>query len=133
MLWLLITDSILALLLSLLPVPLALANWSHDAIWGFCSALLGSWFMIGSFMAARGAIRERGAGQLVNVPGITPLFYVIFVVSVVLGIALWLSVLRLVVQPGQALYVLGLILLLASAAVEFLFFIGLMAQRARRE
>ncbi len=131
-LWLLIADSLLALLLSLLPVPLALANWSHGIIWGFCSALLGSWFIVGCLLAARAEVRDRAAGQLVSVPVITPVFYVIFLVSLALGIALWLSVFGLVVQRGQALYVLGLIALLASAAVEFLFFIGLMAQRARQ-
>jgi hypothetical protein len=34
-------------------------------------------------------------------------------------------------RPGQAAFVLGLIPLLAFAAVEFLFFIGLMSQRGR--
>jgi hypothetical protein len=32
---------------------------------------------------------------------------------------------------GQALYVVGLMVLLAIAAVEFVFFIGLMLQRGR--
>jgi hypothetical protein len=130
-LWLLIADSLLALLLSLLPVPLALASWSDDVLWGFCSALLGSWFIIGALLAVRAEIRERSAGRSVTVPVITPVFNVIFLVSLVLGVALWLSVFGLV-QGGQALYVLGLIALLASAGVEFCFFIGLMAQQARQ-
>ena len=46
-LWFLIGDSFLVLFFSLLPFPLALANWSYDALWGLCNALLGSWFIIG--------------------------------------------------------------------------------------
>jgi hypothetical protein len=41
-LWLLIGDSLLVLFFSLLPFPLAIANWSNDALWGVCNALLGS-------------------------------------------------------------------------------------------
>ena len=50
------------------------------------------------------------------------------VVALAMGIALWLSVWEIVVPLGQGMYVLGLIVLLAFAAVEFLFFIGLMSQ-----
>jgi len=45
-----------------------------------------------------------------------------------MGVALWLSVFDFVVPRGQGSYVVGLIVLLAFAAVEFLFFIGLMSQ-----
>jgi hypothetical protein len=38
----------------------------------------------------------------------------------------------LIVRRGQAVFVLGLIMLLAFAALEFLFFIGLMSQQGRR-
>jgi hypothetical protein len=48
-----------------------------------------------------------------------------------MGIALWLSALDLLVARGQAAYVLGLIALLAFAAVEFLFFIGLLSRQGR--
>ena len=58
-LWFLIGDSFLVLFFSLLPFPLALANWSHDAIWGYCNALLGSWFIIGNLLALRGERRDR--------------------------------------------------------------------------
>jgi len=50
-----------------------------------------------------------------------------------MGIALWLSVWNLIVPRGQAVYVLGLIALLAFAAVEFLFFIGLMSREGREQ
>ena len=45
-----------------------------------------------------------------------------------MGIAMWLSVWDLVVPLGQAMFVLGLIVLLAFAAVEFLFFIVVMSE-----
>jgi hypothetical protein len=50
-----------------------------------------------------------------------------------MGIFLWLSVWDLVFARGQALYVLGLMVLLAFAAVEFLFFIGLVLQQGQEE
>jgi hypothetical protein len=128
-LWLLIGDSFLVLFFSLLPFPLAIANWSNDALWGFCNALLGSWFIIGNLLALRGERRDRLAQQLITVPVITPIFYGVVVVAFAMGIALWLSALDLLVPRGQAIYVLGLIALLAFAAVEFLFFIGLVSRR----
>ena len=45
-----------------------------------------------------------------------------------MGIALWLSVWHLVLPIGQAMFVLGLMVLVAFAAVEFLFFIVVMSQ-----
>jgi hypothetical protein len=129
-LWLLIGDSLLVLFFSLLPFPLALANWSHDALWGFCNALLGSWFIVGDLLALRGERRDRAAQQLLTVPVITPILYVVVIVALVMGIALWLSALDLLVARGQAIYVLGLIALLAFAAMEFLFFIGLVSLRS---
>ena len=65
MLGLLIGDSFLVLFLALLPVPLALANWSLDAIWALGSALLGSWFLLGGLLALRGEFRDRKA-QLID-------------------------------------------------------------------
>ena len=38
--WFLLGDSFLVLFFSLIPLPLALANWSGDALWGLCNALL---------------------------------------------------------------------------------------------
>jgi hypothetical protein len=127
-LWLLIGDSLLVLFFSLLPFPLAIANWSHDVLWGFCNTLLGSWFIVGNLLALRGERRDRAAQQLITVPVITPIFYVVVIVALVMGIALWLSALDLLISRGQAVYVLGLIVLLAFAAVEFLFFIGLVSR-----
>ena len=133
MLGLLIGDSFLVLFLSLLPVPLALANWSLDTIWALCSALLGSWFLLGSLLAMRGEFRDRKAQQSITNPVIAPVRYGIYVVALVMGIFLWLSVWDLVFAGGQALYVLALMVLLAFAAVEFLFFIGLVLQQGQEE
>ena len=133
MLALLIGDSFIVLFLALLPVPLALAGWSTDAIWGLCSALLGSWFLLGGLMALRGEFLDRGTQQPVTNPVTAPIRYSIYVVALAMGIILWLSVWDLVFASGQALYVLGLMVLLAFAAVEFLFFIGLVLQQRTKE
>jgi hypothetical protein len=130
-LWFLIGDSFLVLFFSLLPFPLALANWSQDALWGLCNALLGSWFIVGDVLALRGERRDRVAQQLVTVAVITPILYVMSIGALAMGIALWLSAWDFLVPRGQAVYVLGLIALLAFAALEFLFFIGLVSRQGR--
>ena len=130
---LLIGDSFIVLFLALLPVPLALANWSLDQVWGLCSALLGSWFLLGDLLALRGEVRDRKARQSIVNPVSTPVRYAIYAVALVTGIVLWLSVLGLGFARGQAIYVLGLMVLLAFAAVEFLFFIGLVLQQGQEQ
>jgi hypothetical protein len=132
-LWLLIGDSFLTCLFSLLPFPLVLADWSQDAIWGLCNALLGSWYIVGNLLALQGERKEHVSQQLTTVPVITPIFRAIFVIAFAMGIALWMSAWDLVVPRGQAMYVFGLIVLLAFAAVEFVFFIGLMSQQSGKE
>jgi hypothetical protein len=52
-----------------------------------------------------------------------------YVMALVMGSVLWLSVWNVGVSRGQAIYVSGLIVLLAFAALEFMYFLGLMAQR----
>lgn len=131
MLRLLIGDSLIVLFLALLPVPLSLANWTPDAIWRFCSALLGSWFLIGDFLAVRGELRDRAEGQEGANPLNAPIRYGIYLVALLTGVLLWLSVFGALIPAGQALYVLGLMVLLAIAAVEFVFFIGLTLQQGR--
>jgi hypothetical protein len=79
-------------------------------------------------LAFLGAHRDRASRQTTNVRIITPLLYTISVVAAVMGIALWLSAFDFVVRRGQAVFVLGLLMLLVFAALEFLFFIGLMSQ-----
>lgn len=126
-LWFLIGDSLLVLLFALLPFPLHLWTWSSGAVWGLCSALLGSWFLLGNMLQIRGERQDRAAEELVTVPVITTLFHVSVVVALAMGLALWFSVFDILVPRGQAIYVLGLITLVVFAAVEFLFFIGLMS------
>jgi sterol desaturase/sphingolipid hydroxylase (fatty acid hydroxylase superfamily) len=82
-------------------------------------------------LALRGERRDRVARQLITVPVITPVLYAVSIVAVAMSIALWLSAWDVLVTRGQAVYVLGLIVLLAFAAVEFLFFIGLMSRQGR--
>lgn len=125
-LWFLILDGFLVVFFALVPVPMTLAQLSQDLIWGICSALLGTWFVLGAVLAWAGDIRDRRAGRSVKVPVITPILYCVMAVTPLLGIVLWLSVWD-VVPRGQAIYISGLIALLAVAAVEFLFFIGIAA------
>jgi hypothetical protein len=127
--WLLLGDSFLVTIFALLPVPLALANWSPEAVWGLCNALLGSLFIVVDLLVLQGERRDRATRQHVTVPVITPLLIIMSIVAFVMGLALWLSALDLIVGRGQAVYVLGLILMIAFAALEFLFFIGLMARQ----
>lgn len=124
-LWLLVGDSFAVLFFALAPVPMALAGWTDDAVWGLCNAALGTWFVVANLLALRGERRERAARQLVRVPVITTLFQAVFVVALLMAAALWLGALDIVVARGQAVYVLGLMALLAFAALEFLFFIAL--------
>ena len=131
-LWFLIIDSFLVVFFALLPVPLALAEWSEDSLWSLCSALLGTWFFVGFAMALLGEFRDRAARRRITIPVITPILYGVEMLAPLLGIALWLSVWDLVPR-GQAVYVAGLITLLAFAAVEFLFFIGITARQGRED
>jgi len=76
---------------------------------------------------AIGALKGKG-----DVPVITPvLFGMSAAIAPLMGVALWLSVFNCIVRRGQAIFVLGLLMLLMYAAIEFLFFIGLMSQQAR--
>lgn len=130
-LWFLVGDSFLTLFFALLPLPMTLAGWSPDLIWGLCSALLGTWFLVGCTLALRGERRDRVAQRWIAVPVITPILYVIYVVAFVMGIVLWLNVWEILVPRGKAIFVLGLIVLLAFAAVEFMYFLGLMSAQDR--
>jgi hypothetical protein len=129
--WFLLGDSFLVLFFSLLPVPLSLASWSQDAVWGLCNALLGSWFIVADLLAFLGAHRDRASRQATTVRIITPVLYSISVIALAMGVALWLSAFDFIVRRGQAVFVLGLLMLLVFAALEFLFFIGLMSQRGQ--
>jgi len=132
-LWFLIGDSFLVVFFALLPPPLTLLNMPPDVMWGICSALLGSWFIIGDLLALWGERRDRSAQKWINIPVVTPILYAVYVLALAMGILLWLSVFDLVVPRGQAIYVIGLIVMLAFAAVEFMFFIGLMSHEDKSQ
>lgn len=123
-LWFLIGDSFLVVLFALLPAPMLLAGWPEATIWTVCSALLGVWFIVANLIALRGELRDRRSGQLDIIPFVTPILYGLSVLAVLVGAALWLSVFDLLVPRGQAIYVVGLLMLLALAALEFMFFVG---------
>ena len=129
--WFLLGDSFLVLFFSLLPVPLALANWSQDAVWGLCNALLGSWFIVADVLAFLGERKDRMLHKAAIVPVITPVLFGMSVIAPLMAVALWLSAFDCIVRRGQAIFVLGLIMLLMFAALEFLFFIGLPSQEIR--
>jgi hypothetical protein len=132
-LWFLLGDSFLVLFFSLLPLPLALANWSPDALWGLCNALLGSYFIVADLLAFLGERRDRALRQQTTVRVVTPILIGLSIVALVMGVVLWLSACDFIVRRGQAVFVLGLIMLLAFATLEFLFFIGLMSQQGRSQ
>jgi hypothetical protein len=123
MLGLLIGDSFLVLFLALLPILLVLGGWSQESTWGFCSAALGIWFILGDVLALRGESRDKREQQSATNPFKKSARYLIYVVALMMGAVLLLSAWNVVFASGQALYVLGLMVLLALAAVEFLFFI----------
>jgi hypothetical protein len=129
-LWFFLSDSFLVLFFSLLPLPL---TWSADAVWGLCNALLGSWFIVGNVLALLGERRDRALNQPTTVPVITPMLIGLCIVALAMGVALWLSACDFIVRRGQAIFVLGLMVLLLFAALEFLFFIGLMSQQDRNQ
>jgi|GEM_PF-563869 len=123
-LWFLIGDSFLVVLFALLPAPMLLAGWSEPTIWTVCSALLGVWFIVANLVALRGELRDKKHGQLDVIPFVTPMLYGLSALAVLIGVALWLSVFDVIVPRGQAIYVTGLLMLLALAALEFMFFVG---------
>lgn len=132
-LWFLIGDSFLVLFFALFPLPLSLAGWSPDTIWGVSSALLGSWFLLGFFLSLRGEYRDRAMQRRNANRFMAHLLPVLNVLAMVMGVALWLSVGNLLIARGQAMFVTGLIVLLGFAAAEFMYFIGLMAPQKQEE
>lgn len=130
-LWFLIGDSFLVVLFALLPVPLMLIGLAADHLWAGVSALLGTWFFIAIAIALRGEVRDRRNGSTRAVSFVTPFLGVLSIVAAAMGIALWLSTLGIAVPRSQAIYVFGLLLLLAIAALEFMFFIGRAAMDGR--
>lgn len=122
-LWFLIGDSFLVIFFSLLPVPLMLAGLTHDQLWATSSVLFGAWFFLATGIALFGEVKDRRAGRSSAVTFVTTMLNVLSVPAVLMGIALWLSAAG-VLPRGQAIYVFGLLLLLATGALEFMFFVA---------
>ena len=120
----------LVLFFALLPIPMAIADWSDATVWTVCSPILGSWFIVGDILALPGERKDRVTRRLTTAPLFTPVMYGVYVVALAMGIVLWLSAFDIAGTRGQALYVVGLMVLLAFAAVEFLFFIGVMSRES---
>ena len=96
------------------------------------TALLGSWFVVGDVLAFLGERKGRVLRQVTIVPVITRLLYgMSAAIAPLMAVALWLSAFDCIVRRGQTIFVLGLVVLLMYAAVEFLFFIDLMSQQDR--
>ena len=121
------------MLFSLLPIPMVMAGWNASLVWGICSAAMGTWFIGANVLYLAGDAKDRAANKLVTVPVITPIFQVMMIVSFLMGAILWLSAFEVIVPRSQATYVFGLITLLVFAAVEFLFFIGVISKQQSDE
>lgn len=122
-LWFLIIDSFLVVFLSFIPIALHLATVSTDLIWAVCSVLLAAWFIFGNLVVFQGERRKRVLKQA-KTTITASLFKIITVIALIIALCLVLSAFDFLVPRGQAIYVGGLLALLAFAAVEFLFFIG---------
>lgn len=123
-LWFFVGDSFLVVMFSLLPIPLLLMGFADDLIWGICNALLGTWLIAATIIALRGEFNDHKRGRLVTIPIVSSVLNALSVFTLLLAAALWLSVFDVLGMRGQAIYVLGLLLLLAFAGLEFMFFIG---------
>lgn len=129
----LVVDSFMVVFLALLPFPLVLFGGSEEFIWSSCSALLGAWFLLGFALAVIGERRGRARGEhKVAIPVVTPMLYAVGILGPPAGIGLLLSASGLL-PGGQAVFVAGLMLLLAFAAVEFLFLIAVSARQGRAD
>ena len=88
--------------------------------------------MNGDVLAFLGERKDRMLCQVTIVPVITPILIgMSAAIAPLMAVALWLSVFDCIMRRGQAIVVLGLLMLLMYAAIEFLFFIGLMSQQER--
>lgn len=123
-LWFLIIDSFLVVFLSFLPVLLFLGGVAEEMIWAICSIMLGAWFVLGNFLGFRDNRRRHVIKRVSRVPLIAFLFNIVMVVALIVAACLWLSAFDVLIPRGQAVYVGGLVVLMAFAVIEFLFFIG---------
>jgi hypothetical protein len=81
----------------------------------------------------RGEFKDRAEQQSRPNPLNAPVRFGIYLAALVMGIVLWLSAIGALARAGQALYVLGLMVLLGIAAIEFVFFVGLMLHQGMED
>jgi hypothetical protein len=77
-----------------------------------------------TIIALRGEVLDHQRGQLVTVPIVTGALNALSAITLLLAAGLLLSVFDVLGMRGQAIYVLGLMIMLAFAGLEFMFFIG---------
>jgi hypothetical protein len=123
----LIANSLLVVLFSLLPIPLFLWGLPEHVIWTICSPLMAAYFLGGGAIALQSV--RRHPREFEQVRPIFPWLYRIQWTSVpvaaLMAMVLLLSAADVLVPRGQALYVLGLLVLLLFAGNQFVFFVVL--------
>ena len=120
----LITNTLLVVLLSLLPIPLLLWGLSEGAIWSVCSLSMAAWFLGGDLVAIRFTRRYRQEFAIRRVPSWYSFTqWAQLPVAALMAIVLLLSAAELLIPRGQAPYVLGLIVLLTFAGIQFTYFV----------
>jgi hypothetical protein len=120
----LISNSLLVVAFSLLPIPLLLWGLSESTIWALCSPLMAVWFIGGDVAIIRWTRHNEASFDRMGYP---LWFWVIqwatLPVAASMGIVLLLSAADLLIPRGQAPYVLGLILMLLFAGIQFADFV----------
>jgi len=120
----LITNSLLVVLFSLLPIPLLLWGLPESTIWSVCSPLMAAWFLGGDVAAIRFALRHRREFANREIPSwFWHTQWATVPVAAFMGIVMLLSATDLLIPRGQAPYVLGLLVLLVFAGIQFAFFV----------
>ena len=120
----LLTNCLLVVLFSLLPIPLLLWGLSESTIWIVCSPLMAAWFFGGDVVAIHFVRHHPDEFQWDRAPvWFGNIQWSILAVAAAMGIVLVLSAADLLIPRGQAPYVLGLLLLLVFSGIEFAYFI----------
>jgi hypothetical protein len=120
----LIANSLLVVLLSLLPIPLLIWGLSEGTIWAVCALLMAAWFLGGDVLVLRWLRRHPEEFARRGYPFWFLLIdWSIVPVAALMGIVLLLSAADLLIPRGQAPYVFGLILMLLFAGIQFADFV----------
>ena len=120
----LITNCLLVVLFSLLPIPLLLWGLSESTVWSVCNPLMAAWFFGGIVAAFYFRRRQPGEFWRVSAPAwFDNIQWSSLAVAAAMGIVLLLSAADVFVARGQAPYVLGLLLLLVFSGIQFAYFV----------